>query len=85
MTEVNPIDRQHVQTSGLGFTGQSVKRVEDERFLVGQGRFVADVNPEGVLHTPPSLRSPFASRPHHRRRRDTGPQYVWCDRRVHRG
>ena len=37
------------QTSGLGFVGQSVKRVEDERFLIGAGEFVADLNPEGVL------------------------------------
>ena len=47
------------QTSGLGFVGQSVKRVEDERFLVGKGTFVADVNPEGVLHAA-FMRSPFA-------------------------
>ena len=26
-----------VQTSGLGFTGQSVRRVEDERLLAGDG------------------------------------------------
>jgi len=47
------------QTSGLGFVGQSVKRVEDERFLIGEGTFVADINPEGVLHAA-FLRSPFA-------------------------
>lgn len=47
------------QTSGLGFVGQSVKRVEDERLLVGKGRFVADVQPDGVLHAA-FLRSPFA-------------------------
>ena len=47
------------QTSGLGFVGQRVKRVEDERFLVGKGEFVADLNPEGVLHAV-FLRSPFA-------------------------
>ncbi len=46
------------QTSGLGFVGQSVKRVEDERFLIGQGRFVADVQPEGGLHAV-FVRSPF--------------------------
>ena len=38
------------QTSGLGFVGQSVKRIEDERLLIGEGEYVADVQPEGVLH-----------------------------------
>ena len=47
------------QTSGLGFVGQSVKRVEDERFLIGKGKFVADINPDGVMHAA-FLRSPFA-------------------------
>ncbi|MDG2112768.1 MAG: molybdopterin-dependent oxidoreductase, partial [Actinomycetota bacterium] len=46
------------QTSGLGFVGQSVKRVEDERLLTGGGRFVADVDPPGVLHAA-FARSPF--------------------------
>ena len=44
-------------TSGL--VGQSVKRVEDDRLLRGQGRYVADVTPEGVL-TATFLRSPLA-------------------------
>ncbi len=47
------------QTSGLGFVGQSVKRVEDDRLLRGQGTFVADVSPEGVLHAH-FVRSPMA-------------------------
>ena len=47
-----------VQTSGLGFVGQSVHRVEDDRLLVGDGRFVADVGPEGRLHAA-FVRSPF--------------------------
>ena len=51
--------RENTQTSGLGFTGQSVKRVEDERFLVGQGRFVADRNPDGIFHAA-FARSPYA-------------------------
>lgn len=46
------------QTSGLGFTGQSVKRVEDERLLVGKGEFVADRMPENGLHAV-FVRSPF--------------------------
>ncbi|MEM7094426.1 MAG: xanthine dehydrogenase family protein molybdopterin-binding subunit [Actinomycetota bacterium] len=49
---------EHVQTSGLGFVGQSVKRVEDEWLLAGQGDFVADRLPEGVAHAA-FLRSPF--------------------------
>lgn len=47
-----------VQTSGLGFVGQSVHRIEDDRLLVGDGRFVADVGPEGRLHAA-FVRSPF--------------------------
>jgi len=46
------------QTSGLGFVGQSVKRVEDQRLLTGNGHYVADINPPGVLHTA-FVRSPF--------------------------
>ncbi len=46
------------QTSGLGFVGQSVPRVEDARLLTGRGRFVADVDPPGVLHAA-FLRSPY--------------------------
>jgi len=51
-------DTQDRQTSGLGFVGQRVKRVEDERFLIGEGEFVADINPDGVAHVA-FLRSPF--------------------------
>lgn len=47
------------QTSGLGFVGQSVKRIEDERLLVGKGRYVADLQPDGVLHAA-FMRSPIA-------------------------
>ena len=47
------------QTSGLGFVGQRVKRVEDKRLLVGKGTFVADLNPEGIGHVA-FLRSPYA-------------------------
>ncbi len=46
------------QTSGLGFVGQSVTRVEDDRLLRGNGRYVADVDVPGVLHAA-FLRSPF--------------------------
>lgn len=53
-------DRQNDrQTSGLGFVGQRVRRIEDERFLIGEGTYVADINPDGVLHAA-FLRSPFA-------------------------
>ena len=48
-----------VQTSGLGFTGQSVRRIEDEWLLAGHGTYAADVLPEGVLHAV-FVRSPFA-------------------------
>ena len=47
------------QTSGLGFVGQSVKRVEDDRLLRGEGTFVADVTPPGTLHAV-FVRSPLA-------------------------
>ncbi|WP_419928918.1 xanthine dehydrogenase family protein molybdopterin-binding subunit [Candidatus Poriferisocius sp.] len=46
------------QTSGLGFVGQSVTRVEDDRLLRGNGQYVADVDPPGVLHAA-FLRSTF--------------------------
>ena len=41
------------------FVGQSVKRVEDQRLLTGNGTYVADVNPEGVVHAT-FFRSPYA-------------------------
>lgn len=43
----------------MRFVGQSVARVEDKRLLVGKGRYVADVAPDGVLHAA-FLRSPHA-------------------------
>jgi carbon-monoxide dehydrogenase large subunit len=42
-----------------GLVGQSVTRVEDDRILTGRGRYVADVDPPGVLHGA-FLRSPLA-------------------------
>ncbi|NNE73584.1 MAG: xanthine dehydrogenase family protein molybdopterin-binding subunit [Acidimicrobiales bacterium] len=42
----------------MGFVGQSVKRVEDDRLLRGNGRYVADISPPGVLHAA-FLRSSF--------------------------
>ncbi len=42
-----------------GLVGQSVTRVEDDRLLVGNGRYVADIEPDGVLHAA-FLRSPLA-------------------------
>ncbi len=41
------------------FVGQSVKRVEDQRLLTGNGSYVADVNLNGVSHAA-FLRSPYA-------------------------
>ena len=46
-------------TNSSGLVGQSVKRVEDDRLLRGHGKYVADVNPPGVLHAV-FLRSPMA-------------------------
>lgn len=43
----------------MAFIGQSIRRFEDQRFLTGQGRFVADLAEEGVLHMA-VLRSPHA-------------------------
>ncbi|NND74557.1 MAG: xanthine dehydrogenase family protein molybdopterin-binding subunit [Ilumatobacter sp.] len=42
-----------------GLVGQSVRRVEDDRLLTGAGVFVADRNPDGVLHAV-FVRSPLA-------------------------
>jgi carbon-monoxide dehydrogenase large subunit len=42
-----------------GLVGQSVKRVEDDRLLRGNGKYVGDINPPGVLHAV-FLRSPMA-------------------------
>ena len=38
---------------------QPVKRVEDQRFLTGTGRYVDDIAPDGALHAV-YLRSPAA-------------------------
>jgi len=43
-----------------GPIGRSMKRLEDERLLLGEGRFVDDLKPEGHLHVG-VLRSPIAS------------------------
>ncbi len=59
MTDTTDRHASDRQTSGLGFVGQSVKRVEDERLLIGQGKFVADLNPAGIGHVA-FLRSPYA-------------------------
>src|SRR5712691_6361908 len=41
-------------------TGRPIRRVEDPRFLTGKGRYVEDVQPEGVLHLA-FVRSPYPS------------------------
>jgi len=46
-------------TNLSGLVGQSVTRVEDDRLLTGRGRYVADLDPVGVLHAA-FLRSPYA-------------------------
>ena len=46
--------------SGTRFgIGQAVRRVEDQRFLTGQGRYLDDIDLEGQLHAR-VLRSPYA-------------------------
>src|ERR671931_1743813 len=42
-----------------GWLGRSVKRKEDDRFVVGRGNYVDDVKLPGMLHMA-ILRSPFA-------------------------
>jgi aerobic carbon-monoxide dehydrogenase large subunit len=42
-----------------GLVGQSVQRVEDDRLLTGNGKYVGDVQPTGVLHAA-FVRSPLA-------------------------
>ncbi|HEV7663757.1 MAG TPA: xanthine dehydrogenase family protein molybdopterin-binding subunit [Chloroflexota bacterium] len=46
-----------VVTTGKA-TGRALRRVEDPRFLAGQGHFVEDVQPQGVLHLV-FVRSPY--------------------------
>lgn len=46
-------------TNRSGLVGQSVKRVEDDRLLTGNGRYVADVAPDDTLQAV-FLRSPLA-------------------------
>ena len=45
--------------SGHKLVGASLERVEDQRFLTGQGQYVADLNIPGALHAA-ILRSPVA-------------------------
>lgn len=42
--------RQMDESPHLGILGRSVLRVEDDRLLRGQGRFVDDITPPGTLH-----------------------------------
>ena len=53
------VTEQPAGTNKSGLVGQSVKRVEDDRLLTGNGRFVADVAPDDVLQAL-FLRSPLA-------------------------
>jgi carbon-monoxide dehydrogenase large subunit len=41
------------------FSGKSIARLEDARFLTGRGRYVADMLPADALHAV-VLRSPHA-------------------------
>jgi 2-furoyl-CoA dehydrogenase large subunit len=44
----------------MGYVGQPVPRIEDERLLRGRGRFVADLSPVANLHHAAFVRSPHA-------------------------
>ncbi len=48
-----------VQTPPKGFIGESIKRKEDDRFLLGKGNYVDDISLPGMLHMA-ILRSPHA-------------------------
>jgi len=41
------------------YIGKAVKRVEDPRFITGQGHYTDDINVHGQLHAA-MLRSPYA-------------------------
>jgi carbon-monoxide dehydrogenase large subunit len=43
-----------------GATGKPIRRVEDPRFLAGQGNYVEDVQPRDALHLA-FVRSPYAA------------------------
>ena len=43
----------------MAFIGQSIRRLEDARFLTGQGRYVTDIDASGALHMA-VVRSPHA-------------------------
>ena len=43
----------------MGYVGKSVKRVEDPRFIQGQGRYVGNISLPGMLHLAVK-RSPYA-------------------------
>jgi carbon-monoxide dehydrogenase large subunit len=47
------------QLPSPGLSGQSIRRLEDERFLTGRGRYTGDVNRAGQLHLQ-VVRSPHA-------------------------
>ena len=54
-------------TAEIGGIGHSVKRVEDDRFVAGQGNYLDDHTLPGMLHMA-ILRSPVAARAHQEHR-----------------
>lgn len=56
---MNRRDDPHVAKNALPHVGQSVRRVEDERFLTGRGRYVDDLDLPGAAHAI-FLRSSYA-------------------------
>src|SRR3989442_15726717 len=48
-----------IETPLKGFVGESIKRIEDDRFVRGKGNYVDDIRLPGMLHMA-ILRSPFA-------------------------
>jgi carbon-monoxide dehydrogenase large subunit len=46
-------------STGHRFIGARVNRVEDERYLRGEGQYIADITLPGMLHIA-YLRSPYA-------------------------
>ena len=61
--------------------GQAVRRVEDQRFLLGKGRYVDDISLPGMCHGVTVL-SPHAQRPHQAastcQRPRPRPACSWC-------
>jgi len=59
--------------------GQAVRRVEDQRFLTGAGRYVDDITLPGMVHgVTCSRRTPCAIRKVDTAKRRPRPACCWC-------